>query len=426
MVFRQACPSDEARVEQLIRLAGHLDVGYSSDRHALDRLSRGRSLKDLVSVADFGRQIYRALLRMAPDQAFLYQQWAIFEMQIADGAFNEAERLAKTASELDPGSRSFAHTGAEVARRRALNEESPVLREQYRRQAKQRLADAGPSTARLVLSSKCKLFVDEVAELVESVAESNDDSTADALAEKVKQTESTLRQAQQLYSDDPDLLETEARLGKILNQRDRAIRALERAWRSQPRSLGVATRLSKAHAEKGDLMRARGILEEAIVRNSDDKGAHLELAKLLLRMDEEPPNRAGQHLARSYFKADKNFDARHLHAQYLFMVGQANEARALFAEVARDAPSEFRSFARHHDSPVSAKLGLYSGRMVRKDATYLFIRCAAYPDEIHGSERDSAEEHWRALASGADVDFRVRFGRRGPIACDVRTKGGRR
>lgn len=422
MVFRQACATDEARVEQLIRLAGHLDIGYSPDRHALDRLSRGRSLKDLVSAADFGRQIYRALLRMAPDQDFLYQQWAIFEMQIADGSFEEAERLARTASELDPGSRSFAHTRVEVARRRALNEESPVLREQFRRQAKQRLADAGPSTDRLVLSSKCKLFVDEVAELVEGMAEANDDTMVDALAEKIKQTESTLRQAQQLYSDDPDLLETEARLGKTLNQRDRAIKALERAWRSQPRSQGLGTRLSKAYVEKGDLVRARGILEEAITRSPDDRGAHLELAKLLLRMSEDSPTRAGQHLARSYFRGDKNFDARHLHAQYLFMVGQANEARALFAEVARDAPPEFRTISRHHDSPISARLGHYSGRVGRKDATYLFIRCAAYPDEIYGNEQDSAEEHWRALASGADVDFRIRFGRKGPVACDVRTK----
>ena len=422
LVFRQACPDDEVRVEHLTRLAGCLDIGYSADRQAFERIGRGRGLRDLVASADAGRRIYRALLRISPGDAFLHQQWAIFEMLAPGGDMVESERLVDEAARLNPASRSIAHTQAEVARRRAAAEGSPIAKERYRRMARQRLGRAGQPTDKLVLSTRCKLLVDEVEDLVENTPDAADEASAAALADKVKETEDVLRQAQQLYSTDADLLETEARLRDLLGQRERAVRMLERAWRAQPRGSGVALRLSKLYAARGNAAHAKSILEEALGRSPDDKGVHLELAKVVLREGDDQSGRAGEHLARSHAKGDKNFDARHLHAQYLFKVGRAKEARQLFLEIDRDAPPAFLAGSGLHNTVVSDGLGWFSGRVARKDATYLFIRSAAYPDDIYGNERNSDEDQWRPLASGADVQFRVKFGRKGPVACDVQRK----
>ncbi len=420
LVFGQVCPTDEAKVDQLLRMIEHLDVGYAPDRDAISRLGRGRSLKEILSGVQSGREIYRALLKASPETAFLYQQWAIFESLASGGSLEEADSLAHKAKEIDPKSLSISHTLAEISRKRAASSNSPLLKEQYRRQARQRLAEAGSATDMLVVSTKCKLLVDEVGELIETANLENDDDSARVLAEKVRDTEGEIRKAQQLYPDNADLFETEWRLGVLLQEQPRALRALERAWKAQPRGSGVAVRLSKAYLGKDDPAAAKAILTDALERNQDDKGAHLELAKLLFVTDQAISVGAGDHLARAYSPGDRNFDARHLHAQYLFSIGQAKDANKLFDEIETRAPAEFRAAFTASESAVSKLLPRFSGRVVRKDATYLFLRCSAYETDIYANENHSDSAAWEAIAQGHDVEFSVRFRRNGPVAHDVR------
>ncbi|MBN9560456.1 MAG: SIR2 family protein [Alphaproteobacteria bacterium] len=419
MVFQQACPDDGARVERLTRLVEQLDVGFSVDRHTLEQISRGRSLGTLIQTAALGREVYQAILRADPDQAFVYQQWAIYEMQVPEGSYDEAERLAGKAAELNPRSKTIAHTRAEVARRRAQDESSPIRRERFRQQARQRLSDAGSSTDTWVLGARCKLLVDEVTDLVAGIGENADEAQAVELAEKVRDAHAALRQFQQLHSDDADVLQTEARLHEALDQGARAISALERAWNAKPHGSAVALRLSKAYANKGEADRASAILRDALTRNPDDKAVHLELAKIAIET-EQPLSKASHHLERSYARGDKNFDARHLHAQLLFMLGSAGEARDLFREVDHAAPPSFRSGSSIPDTPVSRRLNKYRGRIVRKEATYAFVVTATYPDHLYAAEKHSEQDHWGVFGTGSDVEFSVGFTRRGPVAQDVR------
>jgi len=414
MVFQQACPTDEAKVDQLVRLIDQLDIGYAADRSAIEHIARGRRLREMVVGRDFGREIYQALLRAAPEEAFIYQQWAIFESLGHNASFEEAERLAKIARELEPNSKTIAHTQAEIARKRANAEPVPLLREQFRRQVRQRLNDAGGANSEFVLSSKTKLLVDEVNDLINS----NDDVAA--LADKVLDAETEIRRAEQLYADSPDFFETEARLCTVLERTERALNALERAWNVRPRGSGIAIRLAKAYASRGYPARAKEILEEALSRNPEDRGVHYEMAKFLLSGNFELDPRIGEHLSRSYIRGDRNYEARHLHAQYLFMTGHAKEAQELFDEIDQTAPPEFRSGFNVPESLISRRLRRSSGRVARRVATSLYIHSGMYPKDIFASESHSGEEHWRQIVHAADVDFSVRFRRNGPVAFDVR------
>lgn len=312
LVFQQACPDDSIKAERLIRLVEHLDVGYSVDRSTMDQIARGRSLAVMVQTAAFGRELYQAMLRAEPDQAHIYQQWAIYEMQTAEGSFDEAERLASKAVELASRNRSIAHTWAEVARWRAQEERSPVRRDRYLQQARQRLSAAGSSTDRMVVGTRCKLLVDEVIYLVRQADDAPDPGLEAELAEKVREAEVALRNSQRLYADDADMLQTEANLLLALDRGPAAVRALERAWNANPRGSAVALRLSRAYA-KNDSQKSVAILEQALERNSEDKAVHLALARRLLEAGESP-GKAAHHLDRSYARGDANFDARHLHA----------------------------------------------------------------------------------------------------------------
>ena len=94
----------------------------------------------------------------------------IFESNHIDGDFVEAEQRAETAANMQPRNATFIHTQAEVSRKRATHEHSPIIREQLRRKARAFLAKM-PAGDRFAASSRCKLLVDEVSDLSESLTQ---------------------------------------------------------------------------------------------------------------------------------------------------------------------------------------------------------------------------------------------------------------
>ncbi|HDZ72543.1 MAG TPA: hypothetical protein ENH55_07130 [Aurantimonas coralicida] len=166
------------------------------------------------------------------------------------------------------------------------------------------------------------------------------------------------------------------------------------------------------------------MLIEALERFPDDKAVHYEMARFLLRSEENLSPQIGGHLGRSYSPGDRNYNARHLHAQYLFCVGEAKKAEALFQDVEERAPPEFRDQTTNPDRGIARHLKRGIGRVVRKDSTYCFIHSPAYGKDIYANERDSDVSVWELIRSGTQVDFKVMFRRGGPVAHDLRPMSG--
>lgn len=417
MVFQAACPTDEDRAEQLIRLIAGLDVGYTTDRVALSKMMKGRRLAEAMQRAQTGRELYRAAIDEAPDEAFLYQQLAIFESTHDGGSLQNAEHAAQTAREIEPRSPTIIHTQAEVARKIALRADSQVVKDQYRKQARERLSEMRPPNSRFVLSSRCKLLVDEVSELARTIDENSRQQDVSGFTEKVREAEALLARSIQEYPDDADLLEVEAKFRQALSETEKAVRALERAWLAGPRGSSVAIRLARIHAAGGHDDRALNILTKALERNPEDKQAHYEMARALLAQQQPDMKQVGGHLVRSFSQGDNNFEARHLYAQWLVLTGKAVEAAQLFAELDRTAPRDYRTRIPSTASPVAAHMGEYQGRVAKKTATFAFLRSAAYVNDIYAPEAGS--ENWDAFEVGNDVSFRISFNRSGPVALSV-------
>ena len=106
LVFRHVCAEDEAKAHQFKRLTEGLDVGYSSDARALEEMTRGRALAENFLGVESVRELYEVAVKVAPKKAFLYQQWAIFELNHSSGSIEVAESQAVKARELDPLYRS--------------------------------------------------------------------------------------------------------------------------------------------------------------------------------------------------------------------------------------------------------------------------------------------------------------------------------
>ncbi len=421
ILFRQVCNDDASRLSQITHLILGLDVGYSSDRRALESICRGRNLKEAFGDPLCAREIFAAALQIAPKQAFLHQQWAIFETLHEKGDFRLAETHALAAAEMAPWNQTFKHTQAEVARKRANQESSPVLREQLRRSARQKLNEMSKGS-RFQTASRCKLVVDEVADLADTLTDGERVSDDSFFAEKLKEAETTLAKAQQEFPDDAEMIEAEARLWDELKNRSRALRALERAWKKSPRGTGTAIRIAKLYkaADRGPERLA--ILTAALERDPDDKPSHLAVAVLFLEEPDWKQSSIERHLGKSFTSDDRNYEARFLLAEYLFAKGDVLTSAHRFSEIDARSPSEFRRFPPKADDVITVRLPTYTGTIDTKQAGSCFIRSGAYPNSIfaHRSAFDATD--FDELEVGSQVTFRLRFNRRGPVGVNVATK----
>lgn len=421
ILFRQVCDDDALKVAQFIHLIDGFDVGYSSDRRALEGICRGRALTGSFNNPDGVRDIYRAAVSVAPRQAYLYQQWAIFESTHPSGNFVQAENLAETASSMEPRNPVFLHTQAEVARKRANRESSPVLKEQQRRRARLFLKEMH-RTDRFVVSTRCNLLVDEVADLSEGLSEDERASEDRFFAEKLKEAETALARAQQDFPDDAGMFETEARLWSDMKDKVRALKALERAWKKVPRGSGTAIRIGKIYAAAGRTHDQFTVLKEALDREPDDKATHFAMAMHLLEKD--PPDSAGaeRHLIGSFSSDDQNFEARYVQAQFLFAQGEIDKATMIFGDIHQRAPQGFRRFPPKQDTVITARLPTYSGSIESIHEGYCFIRSGVYPTGIYAHRSAFDDREADEIEVGQNVDLRIRFNRRGPAAVEVHFK----
>jgi tetratricopeptide (TPR) repeat protein len=419
LVYRQVCPNDATRARQFIRIIEGLDVGYSSDKRALVEISRGRGMAgNFAGVAD-ARAIYEAAIGVAPRQAFLYQQWAIFELNHPEGSALLAEEHAATAHELDPRSRSILHTQAEVDRRRANDEKSPLLKESLRRRVREKLNQM-PSNDRFATSSRCKLLVDEIADLGRELGDEPKQHEAVFFAEKVKDAEQMLARAQQQFPDDADIISVEARLRDELDQDTRALMALERALVAGPRGSGTALRVARVYRHRGRFTDAQKVLMDALTRNPDDKAVHHAIAMFHLQQADYDAGLVEEHLQKSFSMEDHNFEERYILAQYLFLKGNMPGAVALFDTIEKRAPDHFRKVAPKTESVITAKLPRYTGIVEEIRDTFLFIRSGCYPNRIFSHFSAIDPDVLEDLYVGQEVNFRIRFNRAGPTAAEIR------
>lgn len=415
MAFRRACPTSEERADQLIRLAQEIDIGYAVDRQAYERLIKGHALSQMIDIHS-GRRIYQTLADVNPTDAYLYQQWAIFESNDSQGSLADAQSYAEKARKLDPTGKTIIHTLAEISRKRANEDIPAILKESFRQQSRARLVEMKSPYDRFVVSTRAKILVDEL----EDLSKGDLDDTSPAI-EKTKEIETLLENAQSIFSD-PEFDEIEARFRRVLAQRDKFIFALKRAIDAGTTKAGLPVRLSKAYREKGDIHQAYETLKDALEKNPDNKMVHLAYAKMLLEDGEADKQHIIDHLIRSYDLADVNFEARYVHAQVLYAIGEKVDAAKMFTEIDTNAPEHFQNRASPQHSHVSKYLTRQIGKITLRTESLIFLNSPGYPAKILVPEDKSEFKTWNDLEVGTEVEFDVLFNRKGPVAINITTR----
>jgi tetratricopeptide (TPR) repeat protein len=273
---------------------------------------------------------------------------------------------------------------------------------------------------RFTVSSRCKLLVDEVFDLGNSLVADSKEYEVLAYADKVKEAEGALLKAQQQFPEDSDIIQVEARLRDLLQQEDRALAALERAWVAKPKGSGIGLRIARAYNARNRKSEALEVLKSELTRSPDDKLVHHAMAMQYLGEESFDPALVERHLRRSFSVEDQNYESRYLLAQFLFLNGDVAGSAALFDQIDARAPEYFRTRAPQSETVITWRFKRYSGLVEDMKDRYFFIRSGAYPKRILAPHGEIDSGILESLAVGQEVNFRIRFSRAGAVAVDVR------
>lgn len=411
LVFRGVCKDDTRKAKQLIRILRELDIGYSSDSTVFSRLIKGHSLVRNMQHSKAVRSIYEQATKVAPE-AFVYQQWAIFESTHIDGSHKKARQAIEKARALAPGNTTIIHTQAEVARKAAKNVRAHVEKKQLRDVCREHLAELKDDKNRYKLASRVKLLIDEF----EEIDEHDDTKAAEAYANKLVETEILLTKAQQIYPDDSEFFECEARIKQITEDGKKANIALEKAIKLGAQGDGIWVRLAKGYAHAEDEKKEYATLEQALEKYPSSKIVHASMAHALARKPQPDFSKMEKHLAISYDNVDSNFEARYNHAQCLFLLKHYQESKAIFDWINLHAPSAFRRLPSEHPGLFEKHISLQVGQVTHKTESFLFVTSSMNADGLYANEASSDEKTWDSIRVGMQVSYRIQFNRRGPQA----------
>ena len=415
ILFNRALVNEGDKFDLLVRLIKEMNIDYSSDREAFERVIRGRYIAKMFSDYSLGQLFYDHVQEALPDDSFVLHQLAVFEMRHFGGSLENAEKAAARAFKLNSNSRSIKHTQAEIARRMALETEDPLRKSVLRRSARGKIGGNISKFSEYEYSTHARLAVDEFRELLDSL---NGDGSAqhEVVSDLAKEIETLIQRSLQSYPESTVLLTIESNFKDILNQKEQARRILERAFGLNPRQDWLAVRLSRRYRDSGDISNAERVLKECLKDNPSSKMAHFEIGRIL--SEALNPN-AVTHLRSSFTSGDNNYEAQFWYARELFLQKRFDEAKDVFNNLDEQAPSHFR---RSGGIPVKRDRNLveYEGSMIRKEDGYAFLKFSEFPENIFASQDESDPEEWDKLYREANVKSALAFSRRGPRAISVR------
>lgn len=422
IVFNRVLTKPEDKFDLLIDLISSMNVDYSSDRETFGRIVKGRGVAELFPNIELGRLFYDRVEEVAAAEAFVPHQRAVFEMAHAGGSLVLAEEAARRAYEMNPHSRGIRHTQGEVARRMANQTDDPVKKQALRRITREKIANELSRMNEYDLNTRARLAVDEFRDELEVLSSEADKEKNPSFLAALKDAELAIQRGIQMYPESAEILAVDAQLRDLLEQSDKALRILERAFNLNPRQDWLAVRLARRYEQQRDWGNATRVLERCLKDNPSSKSVHLEYALVLM---ESAGNEVAilDHLKKSNTAGDNHFEAQFWYARELFLRGYVPESKRMFDSLHANAPGSFRTRGAAPSKDGAGNLALFRGLVERIEEGYAFIRSAEFPDGIFAARSDAEPDTWPKLVRNTEVEYHLQFSRRGPRATDIRKCG---
>ena len=412
IVVEELLAEPESRFEEYVKCLRYLNLAYNSDRRAFYCMIRANDLLEVFADHSMIASLYELAREVAGNDSEVLHQMAIYEMKRPNGGMETARQLLEAAHEIAPRNHTIIHSMAEL--RLHMAEKIGITDAEFRKHVKEAESICRANARVLGSHGGATIIKAELLRLERMLAGETVDDSDTELVETIKRTEEYLEDALQSYPGEFYLLDLEAKLGRLLSDSDRVMRALTRSFELNPRNSLVALRLSRCHQEKGSTDEAIDILRRALDANSNRKELHYAYAKLLMTYPGASAEELEYHLQRAYSPGDRNFDAQLLHARQLYIGGSFDEAKRLFRAIASARVPAVLKFQPRY--PIDHT---YSGEVRAVEASYCWIRRDGIQDWIYCHQEAVESSIWRNLLPGTRVTFTLAFNMRGPVAIDV-------
>jgi cytochrome c-type biogenesis protein CcmH/NrfG len=419
LVFNKVLPKPEEKFDLLIELISSINVDYTSDRETFMRIIRGRGIVETFPSIELGRLFYDRIEATSPDDPFVSQQRAVFEMNHSGGSLTFAEAAAERAHTLRPDSHSIKHTQGEVARRQANQSDDPLRRQALRRFVREKVGGVLSQLSEYDLYTSARLAIDELSEEIGSLSDDETAAPPSSFYDAVKAAEQAIDRGLQQFPESGELLAAEASFQDLISETGKAQRALEKAFRLNPRQDWLAVRLARRYSANGKTDEAKKVLETSLQDNPSSKAAHLEYARVLMALDSDQ-SLILDHLRRSFSEGDNNFEAQFWYARGLLLQGDAPTSEKLFGAINDRAPGRFRNRAAAPITLLGSDAQQSGGRVERIEEGYAFIKLPDFQRPLFASRGESDPTDWPQLSRNVTVSCSVAFNRRGPRAINVK------
>ena len=396
-----------------LRCLEALNTDYKPDRVAFSAMTKGRTMASLFPKHQYAESIYAMARKKEGNAPFLLQQMAVYEMQRSDGDLNAAREYLSDARRQEPHNPSLIHSLSELHLSLANTARNPVEESAHLNEAK-KIAEGLKRDNRSTSHGHHTVIKIALRHLERLIKAGNDDEIT-GFDSQLKEVEQAIREALQRFPDDSHILDAEASLATLLNQSERSVMAIKRAFDNKPRSPYLAIRLARIYSNNGLLDEARGILKKALNVNPGERQLHFAYAKLLIEHGGAEEDEVEHHLQRSFTSGDRNYYAKILYARELFSKGRGREAANIFQDL---------STARVGSSMRNRVIHLlderFYGTVNKKEPTYCFVvRDSNRDDWIYLHQKNASEIDWNELRVGTRISFRIGFTFKGASAVEV-------
>ncbi len=427
IIFRSALRSAAERSDQLVRIIRRMNVDYESDHIAFGELIRGRDLAELFDDRGYADRVFAAGLEARANVSHVEHQRAIFELNHHAGSVvAAAEAIERAIADVDTPSDALLHTKAMVLRQLALESASAIERDTRRAEAqdilrKQIRRGSNPHA----FHTEGEILLDQLSDRVRGVG-GQEIVSDQVVSNLISEVEEVVERGLQRFPMEPYLHQLEARLAGFLSDTPRAVRALESAFVSSPGKGYAAVRLSEVYFREGKIDRAQEVLMKCLEENPTSRPAHLQLAKVLMRLDPEGNRDAiSRHLRSSFTEGDSNYEAQYWFARHEFLFGRRvaglegfrRLSKAKVSPAARDqVGGEIRRSNR--------ELSVYEGAVVGLHEFYCFVNIPEIGSDVFTHCTQFPKDQWQYVRRHAKVQLSVGFNFRGPVGLQATVQRG--
>lgn len=413
IVFERALTGENERFALYLSLIQTLDVGYTPDRAAYRELIRARNLLELFPTPKLVNLLFDEAEASNERDGYLFQQRAIYEMKRANPNLNKAHEFLVKAKEFLPNDRSITHSMSELEMARAASSKTLIEKSRHLTQAKSYASTLTGANA--ISSHGYSTLIRLQLESFKTLLKQGEASDQE-LAAAAKLVEQELSNGLQQFRTDEFILASEAEFSQLLNNENRAFKALQTAYNNNPASPFVAKTFSRLLEERGEYDEARTVLTKTSQLIPHEKSINGALAKLL---DNHFPSDSGESekcWSRSFTMGDTNYTSQFYFARRLYLNEKFDEATNVFgklkiARVSRDIKTHIDGWVIENGTKKT-----FSGIVSRLEDDFALLTIRGQSRTIFLPRSEVRSDNWDSIRTGNTVQFYLGFNYIGPVA----------